>query len=90
VQRILEKRDLLGEGEVDGIERNDEIFVVVNLLKSANNTRLASYTPSKVLMCYSIVQAHALLVDGGQMVLVCGGEIVAVESQVAGCTCQLG
>lgn len=61
---------LLWEPEVDGIERNDEVLVVIDLFECLHHSRLATDGPCKVLMCHSILQAHALLVDPRQLVLV--------------------
>lgn len=81
---VISRENILGELEVDSVKGHDQVLVVVDLLKSANNTRLTANTPDKVLVRESVVQAHALLVDQGQLVLVHGGKVVAVESKLAG------
>ena len=64
-------RYLLWEPEVDCIERYDEILVVVDLFECFSYSRLATDGPCKVFVRHSILQAHALLVDPRQLVLVC-------------------
>jgi hypothetical protein len=75
--------DVLGELEVDSVKGHDQVLVIVDLLKGANNTRLTTDTPDKVLVRKSIVQTHALLVDQRQVVLVHGGKVVAIEAKLA-------
>lgn len=72
-----------GEGEVESIKGDNEILSAVDLLKGTNHTWLASDAPDKVLVCHTIVHAHSLLVDERELVFVCGGEVVAIESKVA-------
>jgi hypothetical protein len=76
-------RNLLGEAEVHGVKRHDEVFVVVDLLKSIDHTRLATDGPGEVLVGDSVLQAHALLGDVWELVLVDGAEVLAIEAEVA-------
>ena len=74
----------LRELNVDGIKRNNEIFIIVDLLEGINDTRFASNAPNKVLMRETIVQTHTLLIENGQVVLLYTRRIVSVESELAG------
>jgi hypothetical protein len=74
--------NILGELEIDRIKRHNEIFIVIDLLKGIDNTRLTSNTPDKFLMRKGIVQTHALLVDQGELIFVYGRQIVSVKSQL--------
>lgn len=76
-------RNVLGEAEVDGIERYDQVFVVVDLLESVDHTWLATNGPGEVLVCDSVLQAHALLGDMWKLVLVNGAEVLAIKAEVA-------
>jgi len=40
----------VGEGDIDAVEADDEVLGVVNLLESANDTRLLANTPSPRLV----------------------------------------
>jgi glycerol-3-phosphate responsive antiterminator len=74
--------NILGELKIDRIKRHNEIFIVIDLLKGIDNTRLTSNTPDKFLMRKGIVQTHALLVDQGELIFVYGRQIVSVKSQL--------
>lgn len=75
--------DVLGELEVDSVKGHNQVLVIVDLLKGADNTRLTANTPDKVLVGKSIVQTHALFVDQRQVILVHGGKVVTIEAKLA-------
>jgi len=60
--------NLLGEAEVDRVERHDQILVVVHLLECADNTRLTADSPREVFVRDRVLETHPLLVDPGQLV----------------------
>lgn len=70
------------EAEVDGVEGDDQVFVVVDLLEGGHDRRLGAHFPHEVLVCDSVVETHALLVDDGQLVLGDGGLVGAVEAEL--------
>lgn len=78
-----EADDLLREAKIDGIERYNEILVVVDLLKGLYDTWLAPDAPSKVFVGDSVLKAHALLINLRQLVFVYCGEVVAVKPEIA-------
>lgn len=75
--------DVLGELEVDSVKGHNQVLIIVDLLKGADNTRLTANTPDKVLVGKSIVQTHALFVDQRQVILVHGGKVVTIEAKLA-------
>jgi hypothetical protein len=79
----LPLRNLLGEAKVHGVKRYDEVFIVVDLLKGIDHTWLSTDGPGKVFVGDSVLQAHALLGDGWELVLVYGAEVLAIEAKVA-------
>lgn len=78
------KGSSLWEAEVDCVEGDDEVFVVIDLLKGANYAWLTADRPDEVFVGDGVLQAHALLVDPGEMVLVDGQRVVPVEAKPAG------
>lgn len=70
--------NLLGKLEVDDVKKHDQVFIIVDLLKCANDSRLAADAPDKVLVRKDIMKAHSFLVDDGKLVLVNGGGVIAV------------
>lgn len=77
------QRSLLGEAKVDRIKRHNQVFRVIHLLECANNSRLSANSPSKILVRYGILEAHALLVDQREPVLVDGRRVVTIITKVA-------
>lgn len=77
-------RDLLGESKVDCIKGNNEVLVVVDFLECLNYTRFGANIPSKSLMCDSILQTHALLINHRKLILVNSLGVLAVIAKVTG------
>jgi hypothetical protein len=71
----------IGESEVDGVERYDQVFCVVDLFKGPDHARLRADRPCEGLMREPVAGTHALLVDYGKVfVFHCGG-VVALETE---------
>jgi hypothetical protein len=49
--------------EVDRVERYEQLFVVVDFLKGANDARFATHIPGEVFMRNGVLEAHALFGD---------------------------
>jgi hypothetical protein len=71
---------ILGKLEVDCVKGDDQVLVVVDLLKSTDHTRLTPNAPNKVFVRKAVMKTHSLLVNQRQIVLVDSGEVVAVEA----------
>ncbi|KAI3485405.1 hypothetical protein L1887_51329 [Cichorium endivia] len=72
----------VGETKVDGIKRDDQVFGAQELFKRSYHAGLRADLPRPVLVRHGVVEAHALLRDGGQLVLVHGGQVVAVVAEL--------
>lgn len=75
--------DVLGKTEVDGIERDDEVFGVVDFLEGSDDAGFSSDGPGEIFVGYGVLQTHALFRNRWQFVFVHGGQVVAVEPEVA-------
>jgi hypothetical protein len=71
------------KSKVDSVKRNDEIFGVVDLLESVNDSGFSTDSPSEILVCHSVLKAHALLVDCWKIVFMHCRQVVPVEAKVA-------
>jgi hypothetical protein len=56
-----------GETKVDCVERNDQILGVEDLLEDIKDSRLGTDLPNEILVCDGIIEAHALVVDLGEV-----------------------
>lgn len=80
--------DILGKAKINSIKRHDQIFSVVDLFKCADDTRLTTDCPGEIFMCHRILQAHTLLVDRWQVILMDSRQIISIEAKIAD-DCQL-
>lgn len=55
--------DLLGKAEVDRVKGDNKVFVVVDFLECGDHAWLAADVPDELLVGYTVVHAHAFLVD---------------------------
>lgn len=81
----LVRRQILAssETEVDGVERDDQIFSVEDGFKDGKNTRLGADLPSEIFVGYCVVEAHALVVDLREVLVLPCAAVIAVVSQTA-------
>lgn len=82
------RESLLGKTEVDSVKRHDQVFRVVDLLECANDAGLSTDSPCEVFVRHGVLEAHALLVDEREVVLVNCRGIVAIIAEAADGICQ--
>ena len=58
---------LLGKADINNIKGHNQIGIVIYLLKALYNTWFGANIPYPLLMCDSVAEDHALLVDHGQL-----------------------
>lgn len=63
------------------VKRDEQVFSVVDLLKGLHDAGLAADVLDNLLVGGAVAEAHALLVDVGQMVDMDCRRVVGVEAQ---------
>lgn len=72
----------VGQGDVDGVKRSQEILGAEQGSKDIDDGGLGSYAPGKVLVRRAIGLNQTLLMNDGQALLPDGRRVVSVVSQV--------
>lgn len=73
----------VGERDVDGIKRHDQVGGVVHLLKGLDDTGLLADTPCKGLVLGTVAEDHALLGDDGEVLFCNSGGVISLEAETA-------
>lgn len=66
------------EAEVDSVEGDDQIFGVEDGFEDGQNTRFSADLPGEIFMGYGVVEAHSLVVDFREMLVLPCAAVVAV------------
>lgn len=70
-----------GETEVYCVERHDQIIGTKDSLEDRQNARLGSDLPNEILVCDGVIEAHALVVDFGEVLGLPGATVIAVVTK---------
>lgn len=70
------------EADVDGIERDDQVWSVEDLLKSVDDSRRTTHFPDKILVRRAIVHHHSLFIDERKLRALDGTRIIAMEAEI--------
>lgn len=73
----------VGEADVDGVERHEQVLGVVDALERPDDAGLGPDGPHKVLVRRAVVEEHALFRDDGELLGADGQGVVAVVAKAA-------
>jgi hypothetical protein len=71
---------ILWKAHIYSIKRDDQVFCIIDLFECFIHAWLATDGPCEVLVCHSVLQAHSLLGDVRELVLVDGRWVLAIET----------
>jgi hypothetical protein len=69
------------ETEVYCVERHDQVISTKDGLEDGEDARFGADLPDKILVCDGVIEAHAFVVDLGEVLGLPGATVIAVVSK---------